>query len=104
MTIVSQSPLTIGGIWMELRSPSRLADRMREYNVSQRELAKVAGWKSHSYLSRLLSGSESTLNTEPALKIAFYLGMDVSDLFITQSDSPPAERPTPRRRRPNRGR
>ncbi|WP_341856382.1 helix-turn-helix transcriptional regulator [Brachybacterium sp. GPGPB12] len=89
---------------MELRGPSRLADRMREYNVSQRELAKVAGWKSHSYLSRSLSGSETTLNTDPALKIAFYLGMDVSDLFITQSDSPPAERPTPRRRRPNRGR
>ncbi|WP_270409548.1 helix-turn-helix domain-containing protein [Brachybacterium paraconglomeratum] len=89
---------------MELRSPSRLADRMREYNVSQRELAKVAGWKSHSYLSRLLSGSETTLNTDPALKIAFYLGVPVSDLFITQSDSPPAERPTPRRRRPNRGR
>lgn len=104
MTVVSHSPLTIGGIWMELRSPSRLADRMREYNISQRELAKVAGWKSHSYLSRLLSGSETTLNTDPALKIAFYLGMDVSDLFITQSDSPPAERPTPRRRRPNRGR
>lgn len=104
MTVVSHSPLTIGGIWMELRSPARLADRMEEYKVSQRELAKVAGWKSHSYLSRLLSGTETTLNTEPALKIAYYLGVGVSDLFITQSDTPPAERPAPRRRRPNRGR
>lgn len=83
---------------MELRSPSRLADRMNEYGVSQRELAKVAGWKSHSYLSRLLSGSETTLNTDPALKISFYLGVPVSDLFVTQSDSPPAHRPAPRRR------
>lgn len=99
MTLVSPSPLTIGGIWMELRSPTRLADRMAEYKVSQRELAKVAGWKSHSYLSRLLAGTETTLSTEPALKIAYYLGMSVSDLFVTQSDTPPAERPAPRRQR-----
>lgn len=66
---------------MELRDRARLAARMKECGASQRDVAKAAGWKSHAYLSRLLAGSEQTLNLEPALKIAFYLDVPVSELF-----------------------
>jgi len=49
--------------------------------VSQRELATAAGWRSHSYLGRLLRGDVSSLETEPAVRIAHRLGVDVSDIF-----------------------
>lgn len=69
---------------MELINREKLARRMAAQGVSQRELAKVAGWKTHSYLGRLLKGEVKTLNTDPALRIAHYLHLDVDDVFVTR--------------------
>jgi transcriptional regulator with XRE-family HTH domain len=49
--------------------------------ISQRELATAAGWRSHSYLGRLLRGDVESLESEPAERIARRLGVEVSDLF-----------------------
>lgn len=72
---------------MELIDRDKLARRMKQMGVSQRELARAAGWKSHSYMRRLLTGDANTLNTDPALRIAHYLHLDVDDVFVTRVDS-----------------
>lgn len=69
---------------MELQDRKKLKRLMIVQEISQRELARTAGWKTHSYLGRLLSGEAKTLNPEPALRIAHALGVGVEDLFLTK--------------------
>jgi transcriptional regulator with XRE-family HTH domain len=69
---------------MQLKDRKQLAKLMVIQNVSQRDLAKAAGWKTHSYLGRLMRGEVSTLEPEPALRIAKFLGVGVDDLFLTR--------------------
>lgn len=92
------APPTVGAIWMELINREKLVRRMEAMDVSQRELARAAGWKSHSYMRRLINGEASTLNTDPALRIAHYLHLDVDDIFVTRV-STDGERAHPRKRR-----
>lgn len=77
---------------MILQDHKRLAKLMVIQGVSQRELARAAGWKSHTYMARLLRGDEKTLRPEPALRIAKYLGVGVDDLFLVGVDSLPVQR------------
>ena len=69
---------------MELIDPKKLRKLMVIQDVSQRELALAAGYKTHSYLGRILRGEVKTLTTDPALRIAHYLGVGVEDLFLTR--------------------
>ena len=66
---MAQHRTPIGGIWMELTEEKRkqLAKIMVIQNVSQRELAKAVGWKSHTYLGRLLKGTIKTLDPDAAI-------------------------------------
>ena len=73
-----------GDMWMELIDPKKLRKLMVIQDVSQRELALAAGWSTHSYLGRLLRGEVETLNTDPALRMAHYLGVPSDDLFLTK--------------------
>lgn len=72
---------------MRLADRKKLAKLMVIQEVSQRELALAAGWRSHSYLGRLLRGEVSTLEPKPALLIAKRLGVGVDDLFLVQTSS-----------------
>ncbi|WP_248846315.1 helix-turn-helix domain-containing protein [Rhodococcus pyridinivorans] len=76
---------------MILQDRKRLARLMAIQDVSQRELARAAGWKAHSYLGRLLKGEVKTLEPEPALRIANYLQVAVDDLFLVKVDSNPGK-------------
>ena len=76
------APRTTSEIYMLLKDRKQLAKLMVIQGVSARQLAKVAGWKSHSYMNRLLAGEVRTLSTDPALRIAHYLGVGVDDLFL----------------------
>lgn len=67
---------------MILKNHKQLAKLMAIQGVSARRLAKAAGWKSHSYMNRLLAGEVKTCSTDPALRIAHYLGVGVDDLFL----------------------
>lgn len=69
---------------MELTDPKKLRRLMIVQDVSQREVAAAAGWKSHSYLGRLLRGEVKTLDTTPGLRIAHFLKVGVEDLFLTK--------------------
>lgn len=72
---------------MQLLDRKKLAKLMVIQGVTQRELAEAAGWRSHSYLGRLLRGKVSTLEVEPAVRIANYLGVGVDDLFLSRTSS-----------------
>ena len=75
-------------VYMLLTDRKRLARLILIQEVSKREVARAAGWKSHSYLLRLLSGEARTVEPEHAVRIATYLGVDVSDLFTPKATSP----------------
>ncbi|SED52954.1 Helix-turn-helix [Rhodococcus pyridinivorans] len=85
------TPIRIGELYMILQDRKRLARLMAIQDVSQRELARAAGWKAHSYLGRLLKGEVKTLEPEPALRIANYLQVAVDDLFLVKVDSNPGK-------------
>lgn len=69
---------------MELKDRELLIEQMEEHNVSARELARFAGWRSHTYLQRLIRGEVNTLKTDPAIRIAYRLGVPVHRLFKTR--------------------
>lgn len=76
---------TILEFWMEVKDLTLLKELMETKNVSARRLATEAGWKSHTYLQRLLRGEETTLKAEPAARIAHYLEVPFSLLFVARS-------------------
>lgn len=69
---------------MYLKDRKQLAKLMVIQGVSARQLARAAGWKSHSYMNRLLAGDVRSLSTDPALRIAHHLGVGVDDLFLVR--------------------
>lgn len=69
------------------RGRKRLATLMVIQDKSQRDVARAAGWSSHSYLGRLLRGEVDTLDTDPALRIARFFGVGVDDLFVVRISS-----------------
>jgi transcriptional regulator with XRE-family HTH domain len=79
----------ITGVWMKLIDAKRLRKLMVIQGVSARELARQAGWKSHSYMNRLLDSADptDTLEVEPAVRIAAFLGVGVDDLFLARVSS-----------------
>jgi transcriptional regulator with XRE-family HTH domain len=83
-------------VYMLLTDRKRLARLIEIQEVSRRQVARAAGWKSHTYLLRLLSGAANTVEPEHAVKIATFLGVDVADLFVPRVSS--AGGPSVRRR------
>lgn len=103
--MVASTTIRLPELWMILRDRKMLARLMVIQGVSARQLSEVAGWKSHSYMNRLLSGAVKSLKPEPALRIANHLGVALDDLFLTKvaSDagrSAPTDRRTAQRREP----
>jgi transcriptional regulator with XRE-family HTH domain len=78
-------------MWMILKDRKQLLKLMVIQGASQRDVAKAAGWKTHSYLGRLLRGDVNTLETDPALRIANFFGVGVDDLFVTRVSSDTAQ-------------
>lgn len=74
---------------MEVKDVTLLKELMETKNVSARKLAVEAGWKSHTYLQRLLRGEETTLKAEPAARIAHFLEVPFSLLFVARSSGNP---------------
>lgn len=72
---------------MEVRDRKKLARLMIVQEETHRSLSAAAGWKSHSYLGRLLRGEVKTLDTDAALRIAHRLRVPVDDLFVIRMDS-----------------
>lgn len=71
-------------LWMELKDPTLLASLMEEQQKSARYIAKAAGYKSHTYVQRLLRGEAKNLDPTPAARIAHDLGVPFNLLFRTR--------------------
>lgn len=80
----TQATFHLPEIWMELKDLELLQELMETHEVSARELSRFAGWKSHTYLQRLLRGEVKTLKTDPAIRIAYRLQVPVHRLFVTK--------------------
>lgn len=91
MSTTSQIDRNLGEVYMILRDRKKLALAMIVHEDTQRSLSAVAGWKSHSYLGRLLRGEVKTLDTDAALRIAHHLQMPVDVLFAVKVDSNPVD-------------
>lgn len=70
---------------MRLRDRKMLARLMVIQRVSQRRLAEAAGWRSHSYLGRLMRGEAHGVDPRAAQRIADQLCVPVSVLFAPDS-------------------
>jgi transcriptional regulator with XRE-family HTH domain len=66
---------------MILKDRRALARLMALAGLSQRGLAKRAGWRSHSYVGRLVAGRARAVTPAAAERIATALGVAVGDLF-----------------------
>lgn len=90
---MSTTPQTeqLGEVYMYVRDHKKIVRLMICQEVSQREVSAAAGWKSHSYLGRILRGEVKTLETDPALRIAHFLKVPVDDLFAVKVDRKPVD-------------
>lgn len=67
---------------MLIRDHRKLARLLVIQEISHRQLAAALGWKSHSYVGRMVRGEIRTLDPDAALRIAKILQTPVDDLFI----------------------
>lgn len=72
---------------MRLRDSRMLARLMVIQRLSQRQLAMAAGWRSHTYVGRLLRGEVAGVEATAALRIAEKLGVPVEALFEAGSSA-----------------
>jgi transcriptional regulator with XRE-family HTH domain len=70
---------------MRLHNLKGLRTLMVVQDVSQRRLARAAGYRSHAYMGRLLRGEVDTLEPEAALRMARFLQVEVGYLFVPRS-------------------
>lgn len=80
---MARSEIEVGELYMILKDHKKLMSILIVQEISQRELARAAGWKSHSYMGRLLRGEAKTLDAEAAVRIAHRLGLPLEHLFLT---------------------
>lgn len=59
----------------------RLERIMAVTGQSSRQVARAAGWKSHSYLLRILRGTARTVSPVSGLRIAHHFGVPIEHLF-----------------------
>lgn len=64
--------------------PRRIVTGACLAGVSLRQLARAAGWSSHTYLLRILDGRVTVVSPAAGVAIAGALGMGVDDLFVPE--------------------
>lgn len=72
---------------MEVIDPKRIAKLIAIQDTSMREVARQAGWKSHTYVQRLIKGEAKNVDVVPAVRIALFFGVGTDDLFLARSSS-----------------
>lgn len=76
-----------GDLWMLIRDHKKLARLLVIQEISHRDLARALGWKSHSYVGRIVRGKVRSLDPEAALRIAKILQTPFDDLFAIKVSS-----------------
>ena len=83
--IAPKSPLP--EIYMRVIDPKRIRKLMAIKDVSARRLAEAVGYKSHSYVNRILTGDIKTVTPDRAARIARFLEVGMDDLFMPKLSS-----------------
>lgn len=72
-----------GEVWMLLKDRKLLARLMAIQGWSARTLATESGFKSHTYVLRLINGSARSCTAERAVAMAANLQVPLDSLFVT---------------------
>lgn len=72
-----------GEVWMLLKDRKLLARLMAIQGKSARALATESGFKSHTYLQRMLRGDANSCTAERAVAIAATLQVPLDSLFVS---------------------
>lgn len=91
MVMSTITPIKLPEIWMELRDRTLLAELMETHNVSARQMSREVGWKSHTYMQRLLRGQAKNVEPVAAARIAYRLKVPFNLLFATRVSGEPAQ-------------
>jgi transcriptional regulator with XRE-family HTH domain len=76
-------------LWMELKDRQLLRELLETNHISARQLAEDVGWKSHTFLQRLLRGEVKNLDPTKALLIAHRLNVPSHLLFVPRVSGDP---------------
>lgn len=74
---------------MQVRDHRKLARLALIQDASHRDIAAAVGWKSHSYVGRILRGEIKTVDPEAAVRMCHYFGVAVDDFFMSRSTRNP---------------
>jgi transcriptional regulator with XRE-family HTH domain len=74
---------------MQVRDHRKLARLALIQDASHRQIAEALGWKSHTYVGRILRGEVRTMEPEAAVRMCHYFGVAVDDFFLTKSSKIP---------------
>jgi len=67
---------------MEVRDLALLQTLATAHRSTHRDIAKAAGYSSHSYVGRLMRGQVKAVEPTPAARIAHYFGVELGALFV----------------------
>jgi transcriptional regulator with XRE-family HTH domain len=69
---------------MRVKDPKHIQRLMVIQDLSARQLARAAGYASHSYMTRILRGEIVNVTPNRAARIARCLQVGVDDLFVAR--------------------
>lgn len=84
-------PDSLPELFMKVRDPKHIKKLMEIQGVSLRDLSRSVGWKSHTYLIRILNGRIGSVQPQPAARMARRLGVGIDDLFVTRLSTDSAQ-------------
>jgi transcriptional regulator with XRE-family HTH domain len=74
---------------MLVRDWRKLARLALIQGATHRQIAEAIGWKSHTYVGRILRGEIRTMDPASAVRLCHYFGVAVDDFFMTKSSRNP---------------
>lgn len=83
---------SLGEVWMQVRDHKKLQRLAVIQDASHRDIAEAIGWKSHSYVGRIMRGEIRTIDPEAAVRWALFFKVAVDDLFLARSSKNPGQR------------
>lgn len=89
---MAQAIKPLGEVWMELTDHRKFAKLVLLAGLSQRGLAQMLGFESHTYINRLAKGEVKTVTPETAAKICVALDLAMTDLFVPKTTNIPVRK------------
>jgi transcriptional regulator with XRE-family HTH domain len=69
-------------LFMFVKDADLLRRLLESKGLTARQVTRDMGWKSHSYLNRILTGQVRTVTPDAAVKLAYLLQVPVDLIFV----------------------